>query len=93
MGSPLEFDAPATSTEVMAAVNSLHEDIHHLNAVLTALVESHNKVGENIAWLTANTQGIFQMFSDPAIINSMMSGMIGGMANGGPQVPGGPQAK
>lgn len=85
--SPLEFDPPATTDDLLAAVNSLHEDIHHLNDLLTKLVESHNGVGANVAWLVANTQGLFQMFSDPNIINQMMGTMMGGLANGG-QNPG-----
>jgi hypothetical protein len=50
------------------------------------LIASHNQVGENIAWIVANTQGIFQMFSDPKLINQMMGGMLsqmGGAPNAG----------
>src|SRR5260370_1325531 len=63
----------------------LHVDIHEvkrqldtLHAKLDRLIQSHNEVGENVAWLTANTQGLFQMFSNPELMSKMMSGMLGG---------------
>lgn len=86
--SPLEFEPPATTDELRAAINSLHEDIHAVHELLGKLVESHNQVGQNVAWLVANTQGLFQMFSDPNVINQMMGTMMGGMANGGLTSPG-----
>jgi hypothetical protein len=42
------------------------------------LVDAVNQIGENVAWLVANTQGIFQMFNDPKLMSSMMNGVLGG---------------
>ena len=49
---------------------------------LDQLVASHNAVGENVQWLTANTQGVFQMLNSPDMIGQMM-GMLGGGLSGG----------
>lgn len=70
----------------------LHDDIHHVVDLISAqqaqidelkaqnakLIESHNQVGENVAWLVANTQGIFQMFNSPEMMNQMMGMVLGG---------------
>lgn len=75
----------------------LHEDIHHivdllnqavsenaeLRIKLAELVASHNQVGENVAWLVANTQGIFQMLNSPEMMQQMMSTAFGGGPSGG----------
>jgi len=74
---------PATLQDVLDAVNSLHDDVHELHVKLGQLVESHNQVGQNVAWLVANTQGIFQTFQDPNFMSNMMSGLMGGMSSGG----------
>jgi len=68
---------------VIGMLETLHGKLDHLSGQLERLIESHNGVGQNMAWLVQNTQGIFKMFSDPQVINQMMSGMMGGMANGG----------
>lgn len=65
--------------EVVTAVDGLRTDIQKVVARLDQLVASHNQVGENVAWLTANTQGIFAMLNDPKFISQMMGGMMSGM--------------
>lgn len=74
--SPLEFEPPATTDDLLA-------EIHSLRAQQERLVEAVNQIGANLQWLVANTQGLFQMFSDPNIINQMMSAMMGGLSNVG----------
>lgn len=74
--SPLEFEPPATTDDLLTAINSLKERQDRL-------VEAVNQIGANVQWLTANTQGLFQMFSDPNIINQMMGAMMGGLSNVG----------
>jgi hypothetical protein len=83
----LESPGEVTLEELRAHIVALHEDIHELTVRMGKLVESHNQVGENVAWLVANTQGIFQMLNDPNLINSMMSGVLGGGMFGGGQQP------
>jgi hypothetical protein len=78
-------------------IRALHDDLHEIvTKVLSVqgrmdqLVASHNEVGQNVAWIVANTQGLFQMFSDPKLINQVMGGMLGGMGGafgGGQQQP------
>lgn len=64
-------------------VEALHGKVDLLSGKLDRLIESHNGVGQNIAWLTSNTQGLFQMFSDPRMVNQMMGQVMGGMTHGG----------
>ncbi|HEV2352695.1 MAG TPA: hypothetical protein VGR89_00490 [Puia sp.] len=68
-------------------LNVMIDRVDALQKRLDTLIESHNAVGENVAWLVANAQGIFQMFNDPKMINQMM----GTMLSGGMGVPGGGQ--
>ena len=84
-----------TLEDIQDQIRDLHDDIHavatryaELTARLDQLIASHNQVGENVAWLVANTQGLFQMFNDPKLINQVMGGMLGGgMFGGGQQQP------
>lgn len=62
-----------------SAVREVETKVMGLQGRLDQLVASHNQVGENIAWLTANTQGIFAMLNDPKFISQMMGGMMSGM--------------
>lgn len=83
-------------TEAMVNLQSeLNEAISETNTKLLAiqvrldqLVASHNAVGENVQWLVANTQGVFQMLNSPDMIGQMM-GMLGGGFSGG--LPGQPK--
>lgn len=68
--------------EIVARVDTVENRLIALDQKLADLIASHNQVGENIAWLCANTQGIFQLFSDPAKMSAMM-GMVPGMFGGG----------
>lgn len=79
------FPTTVSHRDILDAINALHSDLHELTVRVGKLVESHNQVGENVAWLVANTQGIFQMLNDPNLINSMMSGVLGGGMFGGGQ--------
>lgn len=42
-----------------------------------------NDIGLNMDWLVNNVQGIFQMFSNPAMMAQILGTISGGMANGG----------
>lgn len=79
--------------EVVRRIDELNEAMADMAARQQQLVESHNKVGANIAWIVSNVQGIFQMFSDPKamshIMNTMMP-MMGGVINGGQEGRGNP---
>lgn len=96
MDSPLSDELPDTDpSDFVILHDDMHEAIRRIDALeakLTALIESHNQVGENVAWIVANTQGIFQMLSDPNLINQMMSGVLGGGFGGGQGHPGNPAA-
>lgn len=76
--------------DIYSILNDIHSEIHELHAQQKALVESHNEVGQNIAWIVANTQGIFQMFNSPEMMGQMMS-MVGGAFGGGR--PGKPESE
>lgn len=54
-----------------------------LTARLAELIESHNAVGENLQWLVANTQGIFQMFNNPQMMSQIMGQFMGGVSKVG----------
>jgi len=64
------------------SADAVYEKLSAIEERLNTLVESHNQVGANIAWIVANTQGLFQMFNNPDMMNQMM-GMIGGGVFGG----------
>lgn len=71
-------------------IDELRADIQTIlntNADLTArfaeLIESHNQVGENLQWLVANTQGIFQMFNNPQMMSQIMGQFMGGVSKVG----------
>ncbi len=64
-------------------LNAISKQIEAQNEMLAALVQSHNSVGENIAWLVANVQGIFQMFNDPKVMSQLMGKMMGGGGENG----------
>lgn len=73
------------------AIAALHADLHEairqigeLREQNAELIASHNQVGENVAWLVANTQGIFQMLNSPEMMNQMMSTVLGGGNAGRP---------
>lgn len=71
--------------ELDARFDMLEQSFTALQGRLDQLVASHNEVGQNVAWIVANTQGIFQMFSDPKMMSQLMSSMVGGI--GGMGVP------
>lgn len=89
-------DLPETDSLITALHDDIHEAIRRIDTLATAqaesaarleqLVESHNKVGANIAWIVSNVEGIFKMFSDPAAMSNIMNAMMpmmGGVINGG----------
>lgn len=85
-----EIDAlkAALTVHLDALAITLHEvesKTMSLQGRLDQLIASHNEVGQNVAWIVANTQGIFQMFSDPKMMSQLMSSMVGGI--GGMGVP------
>lgn len=84
------IDMRAFLKEIDSDIQNLYQRLDGIETRLSGLVESHNQVGQNIAWIVANTQGIFQMFNSPEMLSQMM-GMIGGGVLGGgrPQNPSG----
>jgi len=56
----------------------LHDDIEQIKRDLVELKNGYNATGENVAWLVANVQGIFQMFNDPKMMSQLMGKMMGG---------------
>lgn len=93
---PIEGTLPDESEFIISLHDDIHEAIRRIDELNSAmadmsarqqqLVESHNKVGANVAWIVSNVQGIFQMFNDPAAMSnimSLMSPMVGGVINGG----------
>jgi len=79
MGFP---ESPAeTDIEFLKRVNmELREDVHDLTLLTEKQTEALNSLGKNVQWIIDNVQGIFQMFSNPNVINEMMTGMMGAMS-------------
>lgn len=75
-----DFDLQAEIVRVKEMLHETESKVMGIQSRLDQLIASHNQVGENIAWLTANTQGIFQMLNNP----ELMSKMMGGLLSGGP---------
>jgi hypothetical protein len=72
----LDFEDAAETdfeAEVLARLTAMEE---RLNSLVTAA----NSTGENMAWLIANVQGIFQMFNNPETMAKLMGQMMGGGA-------------
>lgn len=69
--------------KILAALDQLNDNMIGLNDRLDRQAQGINSIGENVQWLVSNTQGLFQMFSNPMMIQQLM----GGMTNGGPQIP------
>lgn len=72
-------------TPAMTDAEFLKKEIVRLNDLIEdrkdreqALVDAVNNMGKNLQWIVENVQGIFQMFSDPGVINNMMTSMMGG---------------
>jgi hypothetical protein len=83
MSSPTseEIQTPTgeiTNEILYAYLQVLDARIKDFEAKQAALIASHNAVGENIAWLVANTQGVFQMFNNPEMMTKLMGQMMGG---------------
>lgn len=76
-----DIDTENLSNDV-AELRQLLESVLSQNAALNEkvakLIVSHNEVGQNIAWLVANTQGLFQMMQNPEFMNQIMSSVLGG---------------
>ena len=64
--------------DLTAQIYALREELSDMRGKFDSLVQSHNSVGENVAWLVANVQGIFQMFNDPKMMAQLMGKMVGG---------------
>lgn len=74
----------ATVRQEIADNSSATDDQYaDLSAKIDRLIESHNAVGENLQWLVANTQGIFQMFNNPQMMSQIMGQFMGGVSKVG----------
>lgn len=69
--------------ELRSDVNTILNSQADLTANLAKLIDSHNAVGENLQWLVANTQGIFQMFNNPQMMSQIMGQFMGGVSKVG----------
>ncbi len=77
--SVAEAPADTEAQQILAGQARIEE-------ALTAHADAINGLGKNVQWLVDNVQGIFQMFSNPAMIQQMMGGLMGGNGNGdGPE--------
>lgn len=72
-------DAEYLKREVTRLNDKLEAQQDRLDAQTTAI----NLLGKNIQWMVDNVQGIFQMFSDPNVINQTMNGVMSMMSGGG----------
>jgi hypothetical protein len=79
--------APETpvQTEAVQILGALELQGQRIDALTDAL----NGLGANVQWIIDNVQGIFQMFSNPAMM-AQLSGMMGGVQGGGQNGPDGP---
>ena len=69
------------SLDPISEVEFQAEVFNRLGAIEAKLIEltnGYNATGENVAWLVANVQGIFQMFNDPKMMSQLMGKMMGG---------------
>lgn len=64
--------------ELRSDIQTLLKSQADLAANLARLIESHNQVGENLQWLVANVQGLFQVFNNPDTMSKLMGQMMGG---------------
>jgi hypothetical protein len=70
---------PATEPVEMAEFQA--EVFARLEAIetrLTELTNGYNATGENVAWIVANVQGIFQVFNNPEMMSKLMGQVMGG---------------
>lgn len=74
-----EFDA---NDEMLSRLDAVLSQNAALNEQVAKLIESHNQVGQNIAWLVANTQGVFQMLQNPQMMQQLMGSVLGGKLPG-----------
>lgn len=74
-----EFDA---NDEILSRLDAVLSQNAALNEQVAKLIESHNQVGQNIAWLVANTQGVFQMLQNPQMMQQLMGSVLGGKLPG-----------
>jgi hypothetical protein len=79
MSEPAPDKTLAEAEQIML----LREEISDLRGKFDELLASHNAVGENIAWLVANTQGVFQMLNNPEMMTKMMGTLMGGGKSNG----------
>lgn len=74
-----------TETPVPTDIERLFEAQEQLNQRIDKLVDAVNGLGANQQWLIDQAKGIFQMFSSPQFMSSVLSG---GVLNGGNNGPG-----
>jgi hypothetical protein len=55
-------------TEAQQIIEALEQQDLRLDSHAMAI----NSIGENVQWLVDNVKGIFQMFSNPAIMSQIM---------------------
>lgn len=85
MSSPTPDEFPPTAEDVLNRLARIEKYAMETRAQnvelqdkLDKLVISYNQMGENVAWLVANTQGVFQMFNNPEMMSQLMGKFMGG---------------
>lgn len=75
---------PTTDVELIKErLTSIENVLTGISARLDGHAVGINGIGENLQWLVQNTQGIFQMFANPAFMSQMANTMTGLMNNAG----------
>lgn len=87
-----EVPALTDAEDIKQHLDVVSDQIAALNERLDKVVAALNGTGQNVQWIVDNVSGIFQMFSNPEIVNQMMSGMMSGMPGMGGAADGGPEA-
>jgi hypothetical protein len=57
---------------VLSESQQIIQGIEQLDLRLDSHAMAINSIGENVQWLVDNVKGIFQMFSNPAVMSQVM---------------------
>ena len=81
--SPAEAPAMTDAEEIKAGIQVVLDKQDDIERRLDEYRDAINSIGENLQWLVQNTQGVFQVLSNPALMSQMMGSALGGLTNGG----------